>query len=72
MATKPSEVTTIKFMTAKDIKLACGIGIHQAQELVRKLSEELTAMGYIVFPGKIPEAYVIERIVYQKKKEAKH
>lgn len=65
MATKLKDATEIKFMTANDIKERFGMGINQARALVRQLKGELEAKGYITIPRKVPEAYVMERLVYK-------
>lgn len=65
MATKLKDATEIKFMTANDIKERFGMGINQARALVRQLIGELEAKGYIIIPHRVPEAYVMERLVYK-------
>ena len=44
-------------MNANDVAKELGVSKGHAYKMIRKLNEELEAVGYIVVSGKIPRAF---------------
>lgn len=57
------------FYTAKEVSEILQVGISTAYKLVHKWNEDLEAKGYVIVSGKIPKAYLEERL-YGGKDEA--
>ena len=46
---------------AKDVARMYGCSLSKAYEIIRTLNGELEAQGYLVFPGRVPTRYLLER-----------
>ena len=46
---------------AKDVAELYGCSLSKAYEIIRKLNGELEKSGYLVFPGRVPTRYLMER-----------
>lgn len=49
------------FMSAGEVRAACGCSASKAYEIIRLLNSELEARGYITLAGKVSRAYFNER-----------
>lgn len=50
------------YYTANEVMVILGVSRAKAYKVVKKLNEELAAMGYIVLPGKVPKKLLAERL----------
>ena len=59
---------TSTFITAQELAkmLECSVG--HAYRIIKQLNMDLQRDGFIVFPGRAPRTYVLERIYGSKKK----
>jgi transposase len=57
-------MTDKKFMTAKEVAEEMRISVSTAYKVVRKLNEELEALGYTTISGKVNRRYFLEKICY--------
>lgn len=53
MATKPNEVTEIKFYNVHDVMRITGMKKTYCQTLIKKMNDKLAAEGKFVIAGKI-------------------
>ena len=52
--------------TAADVAELLCISQSKAYQIIRQLNEELRDKGYLTLAGKIPPAYLMERVYYGK------
>lgn len=57
-------MTDKKFMTAKEVAEEMRISVSTAYKIVRKLNDELEALGYTTISGKVNRRYFLEKICY--------
>lgn len=53
MATRPEDVTEIRFYGFKDVMRITGYGRGKAYRIIREMNEKLAKQGKMVFDGKI-------------------
>lgn len=60
------------FIGATEITEIVGCSKSRAYRFIRQMNEELEAKGYLVFPGRIPYRYFLERFgLVEEQKDAK-
>ena len=60
------------FIGADDVVEIVGCSKSRAYRFIRQMNEELEAKGYLVFPGRIPYRYFLERFgLMEEQKDAK-
>lgn len=52
-----------RYLTASDVAAFMGISVAMAYKIIRRLNEELAAMGYLVVSGRVSRSY-FEKKVY--------
>ena len=57
-------MTDKKFMTAEEVADEMRISVSTAYKVIRKLNEELQALGYTTISGKVNRKYFLEKICY--------
>lgn len=54
-----------RFMNVNDVAQFFGISVSKSYKIIQSLNKELKAKGYITIAGKVPRAYLEDR-VYKK------
>jgi ribosomal protein S25 len=52
-----------RYLTASDVATFMGVSLAMAYKIIRRLNEELAAMGYLVVSGRVSRSY-FEKKVY--------
>ena len=52
-----------RYLTASDVASFMGVSVAMAYKIIRRLNEELAAMGYLVVSGRVSRSY-FEKKVY--------
>ena len=52
-----------RYLTASDVAPFMGVSVAMAYKIIRRLNEELAAMGYLVVSGRVSRSY-FEKKVY--------
>ena len=52
-----------RYLTASDVAAFMGVSLAMAFKIIRRLNEELAAMGYLVVSGRVSRSY-FEKKVY--------
>jgi ribosomal protein S25 len=52
-----------RYLTASDVAAFMGVSVAMAYKIIRRLNEELAAMGYLVVSGRVSRSY-FEKKVY--------
>ena len=52
-----------RYLTASDVAAFMGVSLAMAYKIIRRLNEELAAMGYLVVSGRVSRSY-FEKKVY--------
>jgi ribosomal protein S25 len=51
-----------RYLTASDVAAFMGVSVAMAYKIIRRLNEELAAMGYLVVSGRISRSYFEKKI----------
>jgi ribosomal protein S25 len=51
-----------RYLTASDVAAFMGVSLAMAYKIIRRLNEELAAMGYLVVSGRISRSYFEKKI----------
>ena len=51
-----------RYLTASDVATFMGVSVAMAYKIIRRLNEELAAMGYLVVSGRVSRSYFEKKI----------
>jgi ribosomal protein S25 len=51
-----------RYLTASDVAAFMGVSVAMAYKIIRRLNEELAAMGYLVVSGRVSRSYFEKKI----------
>ena len=51
-----------RYLTASDVATFLGVSVAMAYKIIRRLNEELAAMGYLVVSGRVSRSYFEKKI----------
>ena len=51
-----------RYLTASDVATFMGVSLAMAYKIIRRLNEELAAMGYLVVSGRVSRSYFEKKI----------
>jgi ribosomal protein S25 len=51
-----------RYLTASDVAAFMGVSLAMAYKIIRRLNEELAAMGYLVVSGRVSRSYFEKKI----------
>jgi ribosomal protein S25 len=51
-----------RYLTASDVAAFMGVSVAMAYKIIRRLNEELAAMGYLIVSGRVSRSYFEKKI----------
>lgn len=51
-----------RYLTASDVATFMGVSMAMAYKIIRRLNEELAAMGYLIVSGRVSRSYFEKKI----------